>query len=49
MRGGKTTPLKKFVQIVSMKRKKVERLRNPQQNEPLGRVIEVKLRLFGNA
>ena len=51
MRGGKTTPLinKVCANCINEEKEGRRGLRNPQQNEPLGRVIEVKLRLFGNA
>ena len=51
MRGGKTTPLinKVCANCINEEKEGRRGLRNYQKNEPLGRVIEVKLRLFGNA
>ena len=50
MRGGKTTPLIEKVCANCIKEEKEGRegSRIPQLNEPLGRIIEVKLRLYGN-
>ena len=51
MRGGETTPLIEKVCVNCIYEEKEGRkgMRDPQWKEPLGRVIEVKLRLFGNA
>ena len=50
MRGGKTTPLieKVCANCINEEKEGRKGQRVPEYKEPLGRVIEVKLRLYGN-